>query len=50
MISGILTALLMILFIGVAVWAYSARQKPRFREAEMLPLIEDTRATKEDQA
>jgi cytochrome c oxidase cbb3-type subunit IV len=49
MISGILTGLLMILFIGVTLWAYSSHQKPRFREAEMLPLIEDTRAS-EDKA
>ena len=49
MISGILTGLLMILFLGVTGWAYSARQKERFHEAEMLPLIEDSQAS-EDQA
>ncbi len=47
MISGIVTVTLMILFIGITWWAYSAHQKPRFREAEMLPLIEDTRASEE---
>jgi len=44
MISGILTALLMLLFLGVTGWAYSARQEERFHEAERLPLIEDTHA------
>ena len=49
MISGILTGLLMILFLGVTGWAYSSRQKERFHEAEMLPLIEDSQVS-EDQA
>jgi cytochrome c oxidase cbb3-type subunit 4 len=48
MIAGILTALLMVLFLGITGWAYSARQKPRFHEAEMLPLIEDTHASEDN--
>lgn len=30
-----------IAFIGVVVWAYSARQKPRFEAAARLPLEDD---------
>ena len=48
MISGILTALLMVLFLGVTAWAYSSRQKERFREAESLPLIEDEYASEDE--
>lgn len=49
MISGILTAILIVLFLGITAWAYSSRQKERFREAEALPLVEDTYA-REDEA
>jgi cytochrome c oxidase cbb3-type subunit 4 len=48
MISGILTTVLIILFLGVTVWAYSSRQKARFKEAESLPLIEDTYASEDE--
>ena len=45
MISGILTAVLLVLFLGITAWAYSDHQKPRFHEAEMLPLVEDETVT-----
>jgi cbb3-type cytochrome oxidase subunit 3 len=44
MISGIFTAVLIVLFLGVTAWAYSSRQKARFEEAQALPLVEDTYA------
>jgi cytochrome c oxidase cbb3-type subunit 4 len=40
-LSGIVTAILIVLFVGVWVWAYSARRRPRFDEAARLPLEED---------
>jgi len=41
MISGIVTAVLLVSFIGVTVWAWSSRNRARFEEAAKLPLIED---------
>jgi len=47
MMSGIITAALMILFIGITWWAYSDHQKTRFNEAQMLPLVDDERESEE---
>lgn len=44
MISGIFTATLMALFIGVAVWAYSARNRARFDDAAQLPLHDEVKS------
>lgn len=38
---GLLTAILMLLFIGVVLWAFSRRRKKDFDEAAKLPLDED---------
>jgi cytochrome c oxidase cbb3-type subunit 4 len=38
---GLLTAVLMLLFIGVVFWAYSRRRKDDFDQAARLPLDED---------
>jgi cytochrome c oxidase cbb3-type subunit 4 len=38
---GLLTAVLMLLFFGVVVWAFSRRRKKDFDEAARLPLDED---------
>jgi cytochrome c oxidase cbb3-type subunit 4 len=35
------TLILMLLFIGVVIWAYSKRSKPSFDEAANLPFAED---------
>lgn len=43
MTSGILTALLIVIFVGIAIWAYSGRQKRRFKEAEQLALDPEDR-------
>ena len=42
MISGILTALLLAVFVGISLWAWSARSRVRFAEAEQLPLRDET--------
>lgn len=40
MISGILTAVLMALFLGLVAWAWSSRRQNDFAEAARLPLVE----------
>ncbi len=40
-ISGILTALLLILFIGICIWSWSSKRKPGFDRMANLPLEED---------
>lgn len=44
MISGILTAILLIAFLGIFFWAYAPSRKQRFVEAAALALAEDVRA------
>jgi len=41
MISGIVTAVLLVLFIGGWIWAWSPRRRREFEEAARLPLEED---------
>jgi cbb3-type cytochrome oxidase subunit 3 len=41
MISGILIALMLALFIGLFVWAYTPGRKQRFQEAAALALVDD---------
>lgn len=41
MISGIVTGILLLAFLGITAWAWSARTQPRFREAEQLPLRDE---------
>lgn len=41
LIHSVWTVMLFILFIGIVVWAWSAKRKPRFDEAARLPLEED---------
>ena len=43
MIMGILTAILLVLFLGIVAWAYSSRRRDDFATAARLPLAEDTR-------
>lgn len=38
---GLLTLLLLILFIGIVLWAYSSKRKEQFDEAARLPLEDD---------
>jgi len=41
-LSGIFTAILLVLFVGMWVWAFSARRKAKFEEAARMPLEEDS--------
>lgn len=41
MIMGIITALLIVLFLGIVAWAYSARRAIDFNDAANLPLRDD---------
>ncbi len=41
MLSGVITAVLMLLFIGGWIWAWSPRRKADFEAAAKLPLAED---------
>jgi cbb3-type cytochrome oxidase subunit 3 len=38
---GVITAVLLVAFLGVVVWAYSARRRRAFDEAALLPLQDD---------
>jgi cytochrome c oxidase cbb3-type subunit 4 len=40
-ISGIITAVLLVAFIGIFWWAYAPRRKQRFAEAAALALVDD---------
>ena len=40
-LSGILTGVLILLFTGIVVWAWSAARRPAFDAAARLPLEED---------
>ena len=41
LISGAFTAVLLLMFIGVVAWAWSARRREQFDAAARLPLDED---------
>jgi len=41
LLRGLLTALLLVLFIGICIWAYSSKRKPMFDRAAQLPLEAD---------
>lgn len=52
MISGILIIVMIVAFVGIFAWAYAPRQRDRFAEAAMLPLVEDAapQRTREDES
>ena len=41
MISGLITATLLLTFLGITAWAWSSRNRARFAEAAALPLTDD---------
>ena len=41
--SGIMTGILILVFLGIIAWAYSGRRKRDFDEAAHLPFDEDER-------
>ncbi|MEP6938574.1 MAG: cbb3-type cytochrome c oxidase subunit 3 [Rudaea sp.] len=45
MIMGILTAVLMVMFVGIVLWAYSSRRRADFDDAARLPLLADGEAS-----
>ena len=40
-LNGIVTAILIVVFIGMVLWAYSSRRRERFDAAARVPLEED---------
>jgi len=40
-LRGLYTLLMLLIFIGICLWAYSSRRKADFEEAANLPLEED---------
>jgi len=38
---GVFTVVMLVMFIGIFVWAWSSRRKTDFEEAAQLPLDED---------
>lgn len=48
MISGIVTSLLLVLFVGGWLWAWSPRRKSEFEAAARMPLEESIELTGED--
>lgn len=42
MIAGIITATLMLCFFALVIWAWQARNAPRFDEAARLPLSDES--------
>lgn len=40
-LSGLITLLLIVIFIGICLWAYSGKRREDFQEASQLPLLED---------
>lgn len=37
-ISGIMTALLLVIFVGICIWSWGSKRKPGFEEMANLPL------------
>jgi cytochrome c oxidase cbb3-type subunit 4 len=47
-LRGLLTALLLLAFVGLCFWAWSGRRKADFEASALLPLEDDMRATGND--
>jgi cytochrome c oxidase cbb3-type subunit 4 len=43
MLRAVITATSFVVFVGIVVWAYSAKSKRRFDEAAQLPFADDDR-------
>jgi cytochrome c oxidase cbb3-type subunit 4 len=44
-LSGVVTALLLLLFVGIVLWAWSGRRRAAYEAAARLPLEEDPAST-----
>lgn len=40
LLRGIITAVSLLIFLGIVMWAWSGRQRERFEEASRLPFVE----------
>lgn len=49
MISGVITSILLVLFVGGWIWAWSPRRKAEFEAAARVPLDEPTETAPEEQ-
>jgi len=47
-LRGLLTALLLLAFVGLCFWAWSGRRRADFEASALLPLEDDMRATGND--
>lgn len=47
-INGVLTGILLVLFVGIWIWAWSGRNKKSFDEMSRLPLEDNSQAEKEN--
>lgn len=48
MISGFMTAVLLIIFIGIVLWAYSKKNKDTFKDLSQMALDEEDRENTEE--
>ena len=46
MAAGIITVILLLVFVGGALWVYSPRRKPEFDEASRIPLEDQNEESK----
>ncbi|PHN18455.1 cbb3-type cytochrome c oxidase subunit 3 [Pseudomonas sp. ICMP 460] len=49
MIRGLGTVVVMVAFIGLALWVFSPKRKAEFDEATLLPFADDPHAVKQDE-
>lgn len=42
-LRAVITAVSFLMFVGIVIWAYSAKSKQRFEEAARLPFADDER-------
>lgn len=47
-LAGLGTVLAMLAFVGICLWAYSGRNKARFKEAALLPFADEERSLESD--
>ncbi len=46
--SGVMTGILILVFIGIIAWAYSSRRRRDFEEAARIPLEDETPSEDQD--
>jgi cytochrome c oxidase cbb3-type subunit 4 len=46
MVAGIITVILLVVFVGGALWVYSPRRKPEFDQASRIPLEDQNEESK----